>query len=429
MNFKIKSNLINNHFIKHIWSFLIGMTCGLPFILTSSTLKAWMSASGVPIYVIGFMNIINFSYLLKFTWAPLFDRYHLPGWTQHKSWIVYSHLSLALALFILAYTNPTKHLYTFATCAAITALMGANTTLSLDGYWIRFIDKQEVQSYASVTEIGYRLGKIITGGVALIIADLFDWRILYQCTSILVFGLTLLLMLLPDLKSEPQQTHDSGKQAYLEQMKQSWNSIYGYGGFALILFLMTVKINEALEHNLMPVFLLEQLHLSLSAVGIITKIIGIMANMVGLAIAVKSIKLFNYKRSLLFAIIIHFASTLCMSMVAIHHVNDVEVMAVLCFIDNISRGLIATTLLAFFAERIAKKHQSATQFSIFALITGVSGILFSPISGLIVYYLGWPSLFITSAIATLPSMLILSRLNDELAPKSIINPAYTVQAA
>jgi PAT family beta-lactamase induction signal transducer AmpG len=422
MNLNIKTNLINKDFINHLWSFLIGMSCGLPFILTSSTLKAWMSVSGVPIYVIGFMNIINFSYLLKFTWAPVFDRYQLPGWTQHKSWIIYSHFTLAAALFALAYTSPSKHLYVFAGCASITAFLGANATLSLDGYWIRFIDSQQVQSYASITEIGYRLGKIITGGIALIIADFFDWQILYQSASVFLFVLTLLLMFLPDISNTPSPHQLNKKSSYSSELKRSWESIYGYGGFALVFFLMTVKINEALEHNLMPNFLLEQMHLSLSTVGVITKIIGIMANLVGLTIAVKCIKTFNYKRSLSYAIMIHFASTLCMSFIAIHHVNDVQLMAFISFIDNISRGLIATTLLAFFAERLTKNHKSATQFSIFALITGVSGILFSPISGLIVYYFGWPSLFISSALATLPSFLILRTLSDELEVKVTANP-------
>lgn len=171
---QIKTRYTAHQITSHLWAFLIGMSCGMPFILTSSTLKAWLSEAGMPIYLISFMNLLNLTYLLKFMWAPIVDHYHPKGFGQFKSWIIYTHFCLGAMLVLLSYCDPSKHMTSFTVCAALTAFMGANVTLTLDGYWIRFIDKNDVQAFAGITEVGYRLGKIITGGIALIIADFND---------------------------------------------------------------------------------------------------------------------------------------------------------------------------------------------------------------------------------------------------------------
>lgn len=409
---QIKSRHTTINITAHLWAFLIGMSCGMPFILTSSTLKAWLSETNMPIYVISFMNLLNLTYLLKFLWAPIFDHHHPKGFGRYKSWIIYTHFLLGVALILLSYCDPSNHFFLFTACAAFTAFMGANVTLSLDGYWIRFIDRNNVQAFAGITEVGYRLGKIITGGIALVIADFFDWHTLYQISGLFFFLLTGFLVFLPNIKSQkddiPDQDYD-----YKKILKTCWKSLYEYGGPILVLFLMTVKINEALEHSLLPVFMLRELSLSLASVGIITKIIGIIANMIGLMIAIRFITLWGYKKTLKHAIQLHLLSTLFLSIVSIVKTNQVEEIIVICLFDNIARGLISTTLLSFYADKIAQ-HQTATQFSMYALVTGCSGILFAPIGGLIVYFFNWTSLFIFSVLSTIPSYFALNSLNNDL---------------
>ena len=409
---QIKSRDISNSISTHLWAFLIGMSCGMPFILTSSTLKAWMSEAGMPIYVISFMNLLNLTYLLKFSWAPIFDKYHPVGFGRYKSWIIYMHLALGITLIILSYCDPNKHFKLFTICAGLTAFMGANVTLSLDGYWIRFIDRNNIQAFAGITEVGYRLGKIITGGIALVIADFFNWHILYQMSGLFFFILAGFLVFLPNITNQSDDSIEN-EYNYKKLISVCWKSLYNYGGPILILFLTTVKINEALEHSLLPVFMLRELSLSLASVGIITKVIGIIANMIGLMIAIKFINIWGYKKTLKHAIQLHLFSTLLLSLVSVIKVNQVEEIVIICLFDNIARGLISTTLLSFYADKIAKR-KSATQFSIYALVTGCSGILFAPIGGLIVYYISWTALFVFSVFSTIPSYLALSRLNDNL---------------
>lgn len=408
---QVKSRYASFQITQHLWSFLIGLTCGMPYNLTSSTLIVWLSEAHVPIFIITVMKFLNLTYLLKFSWAPMFDHYQPIGFGKYKSWIIYTHFLLGAASICMSYVSPDQNFKMFVLCSSITAFVGANVTLALDSYWIRFIDKDNVQEFAGITEVGYRLGKIITGGIALIIADALDWHILYQISGIFFFILTGFLAFLPDIKDS--KTHKKRKYNYKRMMTTCWYALYRYGGSTLMFFLLTVKINEALEHNLLPVFMLQELGLSKTSIGIITKIIGIIANMIGLMIAIKSIRNIGYKRTLTYAIQLHLLGTVLLSLISIFHISDIQEIVVVCLIDNIARGLISTTLLSFFADKVAT-IKSATQFSMFALVTGCSGIVFAPLGGLIVDHFGWSAFFIFSAFATLPSYFTISRLKDSL---------------
>ena len=59
---------------------LLGFGSGLPFLLiASATLSTRLRDVGLDLKSIGLISLASFFYLLKFLWAPLMDRYPLPG--------------------------------------------------------------------------------------------------------------------------------------------------------------------------------------------------------------------------------------------------------------------------------------------------------------------------------------------------------------
>ena len=58
---------------------LLGFASGLPLFLTGSTLKAWMTDEGLSLGTIGLFSFVTLPYSLKVFWAPILDRYALPG--------------------------------------------------------------------------------------------------------------------------------------------------------------------------------------------------------------------------------------------------------------------------------------------------------------------------------------------------------------
>ena len=81
---------------------LMGFASGLPLLLTTSTLSYWLAKRGVDKTAIGLFALVGLPYSLKFLWAPLADRYGLPGFGRRRSWMLVSQVGLiaGVVLFV-----------------------------------------------------------------------------------------------------------------------------------------------------------------------------------------------------------------------------------------------------------------------------------------------------------------------------------------
>src|SRR5436309_3367977 len=66
--------------------FVLGFSSGLPYLLTSQTLQAWMSAVHVDLRRMAAMSLIGLAYTLKFLWATVLDRFALPLLGRRRGW-------------------------------------------------------------------------------------------------------------------------------------------------------------------------------------------------------------------------------------------------------------------------------------------------------------------------------------------------------
>jgi PAT family beta-lactamase induction signal transducer AmpG len=76
--------------------FALGISSGLPLLLTGSTLQAWMTDQHVDLKAIGLFALVGIPYSLKFLWAPFMDRYRLPFLTKRRGWMILTQIFLAL---------------------------------------------------------------------------------------------------------------------------------------------------------------------------------------------------------------------------------------------------------------------------------------------------------------------------------------------
>ena len=75
---------------------LLGFSAGLPFYMFSTVLALRLTEHGVGLVVIGFFAWVTLLPTFKFLWAPLLDRYDVPGfarfWGKRRGWIMLSQL-------------------------------------------------------------------------------------------------------------------------------------------------------------------------------------------------------------------------------------------------------------------------------------------------------------------------------------------------
>ena len=186
---------------------LLGFASGLPLALTGQALQAWLTVDGVDIATIGFLSLVGLPYTFKFLWAPLMDRFDLPGLGRRRGWLVATQLALALALWALAQQSPSAGLRLFALLAVTVAFLSASQDVVIDAYRTDLLAAPERALGASLNVMGYRLAMILSGGVALIWTDAqqgggWSWPEVYRFMAALMVGAAVLsALVLPPLKN------------------------------------------------------------------------------------------------------------------------------------------------------------------------------------------------------------------------------------
>ena len=173
---------------------ILGFTAGLPFLLYYSTLSFWLKSEGVDIVLIGFFSFFGLSWSFKFLWAPILDKYDVPGLSnlfgRRRSWIFVAQLGVACGMFGIGLADPTKNLQLTALFSLLLAFSSATQDIGIDGWRIEAAKDDEEQTVlVAAYQYGYRVGLITAGGLALVIADFANFNIAYiSMGAIMVLG-------------------------------------------------------------------------------------------------------------------------------------------------------------------------------------------------------------------------------------------------
>jgi PAT family beta-lactamase induction signal transducer AmpG len=114
--------------------FLLGFASGLPLLLTGTTLQAWMSSLGVDLGRIADLSMVGLAYTLKFAWAPLLDRFHLPFLGRRRGWCLAFQLALVVAIAVMGAIDPLASPMLLAGAAIVVAFLSASQDVIIDAY-------------------------------------------------------------------------------------------------------------------------------------------------------------------------------------------------------------------------------------------------------------------------------------------------------
>ena len=189
-----------------ITCFILGFSSGLPLALVTTTLQAWFTVSGIDIIHIGLLSLVAQPYVYKFIWAPTLDQYRLlPKLSYRKDWILFTQILIFITAITLSFFEPQKNANTIAIIAVLLAFFSATQDIAIDAYRTEILSEKIRGLGASIAVAGYRLGIIVSGGLALIMADQIGWKLTYQFNAFLIFIGTLGIWIGPILKHEATQ--------------------------------------------------------------------------------------------------------------------------------------------------------------------------------------------------------------------------------
>lgn len=388
----------------------LGFASGLPLALTGGTLQAWATVEQVSLQEIGFLTLVGTAYTLKFLWAPVIDRYS-PGFLgRRRGWMLITQLLLALGLFVMGQLSPATSLGALAIMAVLVAFLSATQDIAFDAYRTDVLESQERGAGAALSVLGYRVAMLVSGGLALIIADQWlGWSNMYT----LMGGLMLLTMLATFWAPEPAHPGEAPKTLEAAVTAPLGEFFRRPEAWTLLLLIVLYKLGDAFAGALSTTFLIRGAGFSPTEVGTVNKILGLTATIAGALFGGALMARLGLFKSLMLFGLLQAVSNLGYWVIAVGP-QSVWLMAAGVSLENLCGGMGTAAFVALLMG-LCRQEFSATQFALLSALSAVGRTyLAGPLTPPLVEMLGWPGFFLVTVLIALPGIWLLWRRRRDI---------------
>src|SRR4051794_27538079 len=255
--------------------FPLGFAAGLPYMLASSTLSAWLTQAGVSLAGVGLFSAGARPYSPKLLWAPAIDRYRPPPLGRRPGWSVLFQLALGAALVALGATSPRAAPLAFAALAVGVTLCAASQDIAADAYRTDLLAPDERAAGTAVYVFGYRAAMLVTGGLALVAADHLPFGRIYQLSAALLAVGVIAALAAPEPAAVAAPA--TLRAAVVEPLTDWFGRPRALGLLAFVAF---YRLSDLVAAAMSTPFLLA-LGFSNTEIGLVNKNVGIAATIAG----------------------------------------------------------------------------------------------------------------------------------------------------
>jgi PAT family beta-lactamase induction signal transducer AmpG len=258
---------------------LLGFSCGLPLLLTGSPLQAWLRREGVNLEAIGLMALVGLPYTLKFLWAPLLDRYTIPGFGRRRGWLLSAQLALVASIAALGQSDPKTSPWMVAVAAFLVTLFAATQDIVVDAHRRETLAETELGLGSSLYVYGYRTGMLLVSGGGLILADHLPFPVVYlilaACMSV---GIVTTLFAEEPVIAEgaPRTLRAAVLEPFLEYFARA-------DAWLILLFILLYKVGDSVAGTMTTPFYLD-VGFTLTEMGAVANVFGFWAVLAGLLV-------------------------------------------------------------------------------------------------------------------------------------------------
>ncbi len=382
---------------------LLGFSSGLPLALTSGTLQAWATVDSVSLQNIGFLTLAGTAYTLKFLWAPLIDRYVPPLLGRRRGWVFVTQWLLAASIAAMGFFPPGEQLQTIALLAVWVAFLSATQDIAFDAYSTDVLRHEERAAGAALKVMGYRLAMVVSGGLALIIADEWlGWSKTYILMGALMAMMSFATLWAPEPEKTVQAPRDL-KSAVYEPLAEFFSR---NGAWIILILIVLYKLGDAFAGALSTTFLIRGAGFDVSEVGMVNKVFGLLATIVGALLGGSIMARMGLYKSLMFFGILQAFSNFGYWVLAVTPAHLYS-MALVVAVENLCGGLGTAAFVALLMA-LCKAQFSATQFALLSALSAVGRTyLAGPLTPVLVNQYDWPVFFIMTVAIAVPGLYLL----------------------
>jgi MFS transporter, PAT family, beta-lactamase induction signal transducer AmpG len=391
-----------------VMTLILGFASGLPLALSTGTLQAWLTVEGVDLKTLGWLTLLGLPYTYKFVWAPLLDRYQLPfagRWAgRRRGWIVALLLAMALVLFGMSQQAPaasTDSLWGIALLAFCLVILSASLDIVFDAWRAESLLPQQRGLGAAWSVIGYRLAMLTSGGLALMLADLYlGFAGVYGLMGVFCIVLAGVAMFAP----EPTAT--TAPRSLAAAVVEPFREFFGRNGALLILVtIILYKLGDAFAGSLSTAFLIRGAGFSPAEVGAVNKGVGLLATLIGGLVGGLLMARIPLWKALLIFGILQAITNLGFWWLAAFPPSIVD-MTVVVLLENLAGGMGTAAFVALLMA-LCDVRFTATQFALLSALASIGRVVVGPAAGVLATDWGWADFFLLTTAAALPGLVML----------------------
>jgi PAT family beta-lactamase induction signal transducer AmpG len=310
---------------------------------------------------------------------------------------------LALGMLAMGCLSPGQSLLPLALLAVFVAFCSATQDIAFDAYRSDVLHKEERGAGAAFSVLGYRLAMLVSGGLALIMADQWlGWGATYMLMGALMLVMALASFWAPE-PEVPAQTPRSLHLAVVEPFRE----FFGRPEAITVLVLIVLyKLGDAFAGALTTTFLIRAVGYTATEVGTVNKLLGLASTIVGALVGGALMARLGLYRSLMLFGVLQAVSNLGFWVISVGP-HSVWLMAVGVGIENLCGGMGTAAFVALLMG-LCNQQFSATQFALLSALSAVGRTyLAGPLTPPLVHEAGWPTFFLLTVLIALPGLWLL----------------------
>ena len=419
---------------------LLGTMSGFPWVLIGSALSLWLKEDDLSRSIISWASLITTVYAVNFLWAPLIDRIRIPWLTprvgQRKAWIFCLQLIILGALLIWSTLSPTEHLALIIAVGLAIAISSASQDITIDALRIEQIGQDEsaaMAAGAAIHVVGWWTGFKLGGFLSLMIAEALQqqgfenyWQVSFLLLALLIIGMNLLLLLVPEASWRERQQAQAMDQAAIGSKLTGENGVFAWLAstvvapfvsffrqngvriaLAILGFIFLFKLGEAFVGKMSIIFY-KEVGFSKADIAIYSKglgwIVTVIFTLIGGWFAIRQ----GIVKALMMAGIAMAATNLMFSLMAWVNEPSAWLFAAAVVVDDVTAS-IATVIFVTFISLLVDRTYTATQYALLASLGTAGRTFLAASSGALVDSLegDWGLFFIITALMVIPSLILL----------------------
>lgn len=405
---------------------LLGFSSGLPIALVGSTLAVWLTESGVDLGTIGLFSLIGLPYTFKFAWAPLVDALDVPVLSRllgrRRGWLIFTQLLLMVAIVFLGFGHPAQALPLTIFGAVLVATVSATQDIVIDAFRVESLETSEQGAGMAGYVAAYRIGMLVSGAGVLLLVEwlehvgvaretVWTWGYAAAAACLIVGMIASLLATEPEVPELPDHVRHNSLRRLLETAAGAFGEFLSRrSAVVILLFVVLYKFCDAFAGALTAAFVID-IGFDKATYAAVVKGVGLAAALLGGFAGGAMARALPLSTGLWVGGVLQMTSNLTFSWLALIGVS-VPALTVTIIVENFAGAIGTVVFVAYLSALCGARAHTATQFALLTALATVGRTTLSSGGGFIAEATGWATFFAITAVAAIPSLLLLAWLQQ-----------------